>query len=471
MSDLPVVMSATGAVPTPPATLLAQLLAYVAAVNPGYTANLPGSLIEDISSTDVGALAIIDQIRVDLINSLTPYGANEFLLNALGQIYGVQKGVGSNTSVYVVFSGTVSFLIPKGFVVSDGTNQYSVQDGGVVGGGGSTVPLFCVALNSGTFSVPANTVTQLVSSVPSGIALTCTNPLAGTPGITAQSEGDYRAQVLQAGVAVAQGMPSFLKTQLENVPGVQDRLVSIRPSTTSGEWIVICGGGDPYETAYAIFTGIFDITTVVGSTISVTAATVAADCVYTTDLNHGLVNGDTATVSGASPSGYNATGTVAGATEKTFRIGNDTTSAGSYVSGGVVTPNNRNITVSIIDYPDVYPITFVNPPQQTVTMTVTWNTSSTNVVSPTAVSQLAAPAIADYINSIIVGQPINVLALEDAFQVAVATILPSSLITVLNFSVSINGNVTAPDSGTKIIVGDPQSYFSASASSITVSQG
>jgi hypothetical protein len=52
----------------------------VAAEVPDYTANLPGSLIEDISSTDVQALATIDQARVDAINSFSPYGANAFAL-------------------------------------------------------------------------------------------------------------------------------------------------------------------------------------------------------------------------------------------------------------------------------------------------------------------------------------------------------------------------------------------------------
>jgi hypothetical protein len=37
--------------------------------------------------------------------------------------------------------------------------------------------------------------------------------------------------------------------------------------------------------------------------------------------------------------------------------------------------------------------------------------------------------------------------------------------------VSINGIATAPDVGTETIFGDPESYFSCSAASITVTQG
>src|ERR1700761_7470267 len=107
MADIPVVITAAGVQPTPPATLLAQLLAGVAAKNSGYTATLPASLIEDISSTDVGALVICDTARVETLNSISPYSANDFLLSQLGQIYigpGAAPAVPTNTSVYVEFT-------------------------------------------------------------------------------------------------------------------------------------------------------------------------------------------------------------------------------------------------------------------------------------------------------------------------------------------------------------------------------
>src|ERR1700744_573569 len=120
MSAIPLVMTAQGPVPTPPSVLLQALLSAVAATNPGYTASLPGSLIEDISSTDVGALATIDQARVDAVNDVTPFGANAFVLTQLGQQFGVPQGQAANGSVLVIFSGTPGYVIPAGFVVSDG---------------------------------------------------------------------------------------------------------------------------------------------------------------------------------------------------------------------------------------------------------------------------------------------------------------------------------------------------------------
>lgn len=120
MTDFPVVVTQGGAQPTPVTTLYEKLISQVAARVPDYTANLPPALVTDLASTATGALAIIDQAMVDLINSVTPYGANIPLLLQLGEIYGVTRGTGSNTSVYVVFTGDPGFVIPKVFVSRTG---------------------------------------------------------------------------------------------------------------------------------------------------------------------------------------------------------------------------------------------------------------------------------------------------------------------------------------------------------------
>lgn len=473
MASFPVIVNQAGYIPQTPASLLKQLIANVEATNPGYTANLPGSLIEDISSTDVYALLQCDSSIAELINSLTPYGANAFLLNQLGNIYGVQLGQATNTSVYVVFSGPPGFVIAQGFTVSDGTYQYTITDGGVIGSGGVSTPLYAVANVSGAWAVPASTVNQIVTSVPSSITLTVTNPLIGTPSTVAETEQSYRSRVLQAGLAASQGMSRYLKTLLQNIPGVQPRLVSVKQMQTGGLWEVICGGGDAYQVAYAIFTALFDINALTGSQLLVEAITNANPGVITTTLNHGFSTGQVINITGiVGMTALNNTPlTITVLSHNTFSIGVDTTSYPAYVSGGVITPNYRNVTVSINDYPDTYSITFVNPPQQTVAMSVIWNTISTNYVSPAAVAQLSNAALVEYVNSIPVGQPINLFELQTVFQVSIASLIPAQNLTRMEFSVSINGIGVSPISGTGIIAGDPESYFQTNTTLITVTQG
>jgi hypothetical protein len=555
--DLPIVITSVGPLPRSIEEIRATLLAQVAATNPGYTANLPGILIEDISSTDTLAIAQCDSARVETINSLTPLGANSFLLLQLGQMLGVPVGTESFTSAFVVFSTDPAgpgVVLGKGFIVSDGTYQYALVNGGITKADGKTDPLQAVATQSGTWAVPPGSINKLTTSPPPGVNLTVVNPNTGTPGsLEGLSESAYRGRVLQANLAASQGMTRYLRTLLSNVPGVQDRLVLalMNPYGNPGQWKIIVGGsGDPYQVADAIYTALFDISSLVGSVTHVVGITNALPAVVTTDINHGfhvgdsityynadpvdyngtyrvsgiispteftfgiaypaaalsaatwssgvitfttvvphlLASGNVVAISGCTPDGYNSvygTCTVTGTNTFTvLRGGNpgaivvlgqlnagfdqfDATALPPYAGGGIVAgPNTRNVNVSIQDYPDTYTFPFVNPPEQAVHVVVTWNTISPNVVSPIAVAQAVQPAISDYVNSVMVGQPLNILQMQDAFHDAVANLLTVNLISFLTFDVSIDG-IPAALVG-QLIYGDPESFFFAAPSDITV---
>ncbi|WP_233272945.1 baseplate J/gp47 family protein [Paraburkholderia acidisoli] len=472
-TNVPLVMTAAGPQTTPPATLNAALINGVAAEVPDYTANLPGLLIEDISSTATGALVAIDQARVDCISSVTPYGANASVLAQLGVQFGIEQGVSANASVYVQFAGPAGYVFQPGFVVGDGTNQYKLQDGGVIQTGGVSAQLFAVATNSGTFAIPAGSVNQIITSVPTGYAITVTNPEAGTPASSAESPQDYRARVLQAGVVASVGSPAYLKTLLEKVTGVQARLVSIQQAT--GGWRIVCGGGDAYAVANAILQGVGDIATLQGSQLSISGMTAASPVVVTTNLTTNFTVGQTFTVSGATPTAYNGTYTVVSIVRSisgdTITTSTNGSAFGAYTGGATFSPNPRNVNVSLFQNPDTYNIPFVNPPTQIVTVAVTWNTTLPNFTAGDSVNQLAIPAIQSYINSIYVGQPINELEMTAAFRGAVASVISAANITTLQYVVQINGVTVSPSAGTSIIAGDPESVFSASASGVTVVQG
>lgn len=481
-ATLPVVLTPAGMQPTAPAVILQWLIGLVTTGQdqygntianpvPGYTANLPGSLIEDISSTDVAAILLCNQAQVELVNSISPYSANPFILTQLGAAYGIEQGLSANGTANVVFTGPVGFVVPVGFTVSDGTNYYQIQDGGIVQTGGTTQPLTAISQTPGTYAIPANTVTQIVTSIPSTISLTCTNPEAGTPGSSGETLDTYRSRVLQACQVAAQGTPAFLKTLLQAIPGVVPQQVSVRSVT--GGWEVICGGGDAYAIAGAIYEAMPNLSEVVGSTMSVTAITQANPGQVTTLLNHGYSNGQVVTFSGLGGMTELNTGnyTITVVDEKNFTIGVNTSGYPAFTSGGEVLPNLRNITVTINDYPDTYSVTFVQPPQQTVNVQFVWNTDAVNFVAGASVAALGVPSIVNYINSIPVGAPINLFEMQAAFQQAVASILATPLITRMVVTVAINNVSTPPSTGTGLIAGDPESYFFASSATVTVTQG
>lgn len=265
--DLPVILTAAGAQPTPPDTLRAQELAYVENEDPSITTNLPGLMIEDISSVNVGALVVIDAARVEVLNDLSPNVANVALLGQLGGVYGVNQGGQDNTSVPVQFSGTVGFVIPQGFLVGDGTNVYQVPSGGVIGAGGTSSILTAIAVNSGSWAVAEGSVTQLITSVPAGITLSVTNPSAGTPGsATGESYSSWRTRVCNAGLAASVGTPRFIKTLICELAGLPAYAVSVQQASPGIRVIVV--GGDTYQVAYAIFMSVADVSQLVGSAVN-----------------------------------------------------------------------------------------------------------------------------------------------------------------------------------------------------------
>jgi hypothetical protein len=106
-------------------------------------------------------------------------------------------------------------------------------------------------------------------------------------------------------------------------------------------------------------------------------------------------------------------------------------------------------------------------------MTVTWNTTATNLISNDGLASIANPALVAYVNMIAAGQPMNQYALTAVFQAAwvQATTLPIELLTTIEFEVSINGIDISPEMGTGIIAGDPESYFFMLSSGCVIVQG
>ncbi|HGY5869786.1 TPA: ubiquitin-activating E1 FCCH domain-containing protein [Citrobacter farmeri] len=469
MSDLSVSYDAAGPVPKTAEELRSELVSRATELSPGITTDLPGSLIEDIVSTDVGALLICDQARVDLINSVGPLKANLSMLNLLAQQSGVaaQKTEGS-TTVPVTFSGPAGFPVPQGFLVGDGTYTYQVSDATIISASGISSPVTCVATNTGSWAVPAGSVNQILTSLPSDITLTCTNPVAGTPGGEPETNYEFRERVWQAQMSTVQGYPGFIRQKLTDLENVQARLVSVVQSGNS--WVVMCGGGDIYEMAGAIYKSAGDISRLKGADLNVTGITNASPGVVTTDITHGFSSGQVINIAGVTGMvGINNVPlTITVLSPHTFSIGIDTTASGSWTGGGLITPNLRNNVVTINDWPDNYLIPFVIPLQQLVTIKFEWATESTNYLTDATISSLVSEPVIQYVNSIYAGKPLNINNIKDVFLQSINSTIDMSLITTLNVIVTVNGVITSVDSGTNIISGDPYSYWFIASDGVTV---
>jgi len=407
-SNFPVVVPATGLVPQSPTALQTQLLSNVSAVTPGYTPNLPGTVIEDFSSTDIASLALADQAKVELTNSFTPFGSNDVILPLLGQQAGLTLGSVTNTTVPLVFtSSTHGYVITQGFLVTDGTTTYAVRDGGVIGSTGTSTPILAVAITTDSNGVSPNTVTTLVTQPPASISLSVNNPSAGTPGsFTVETLFAYRARVLQASLAKTVSTGQYIKAQLLQIPGITSNAISVQQVSTGGYRVIYAvlpntAAVDQRSIAYALFMSVADVGVLQGSAINA----------------------------------------------------------------------DRNVSTSLVDYPNTYSVTYVEALTQQVIINITWNTSITGFAGGGAFASLVQSPLAAYINALAPGEIINVLEMNNIFQSATAGILDPSALTRLVFSVEINGTPTPQAAGTYAIFGDPESNFNCPTGNITVLQG
>jgi hypothetical protein len=113
-------------------------------------------------------------------------------------------------------------------------------------------------------------------------------------------------------MSTVQGYPGFIRQKLTDVANVQASLVSVVQNGSN--WVIMCGGGDIYEMAGAIYKSAGDISRLSGCNINVTGITNANPGVVTTDITHGYTTGQVIEISGVTgmsgvnnvPDGYRA---------------------------------------------------------------------------------------------------------------------------------------------------------------------
>nr|MBW5853283.1 hypothetical protein [Yersinia enterocolitica]MBW5879483.1 hypothetical protein [Yersinia enterocolitica] len=125
-------------------------------------------------------------------------------------------------------------------------------------------------------------------------------------------------------------------------------------------------------------------------------------------------------------------------------------------------------TVSLTVSPDVYQIPYVIPTSQNVIVIITWNTVSESYVDPAGISLAVQQNVADYINAIEIGNPINLLQIQDIFRDSVKQLVDASLISMIDVQIGINGNIVSPTTGSSLVYGDTYAYFTTITSQIQV---
>jgi len=88
-------------------------------------------------------------------------------------------------------------------------------------------------------------------------------------------------------------------------------------------------------------------------------------------------------------------------------------------------------TILITVYPDVYQVPLVVPSSQNVMVLITWASAAKTYIDPAGVAKAVQPNIADYVNAIAVGQPINIFQMQDIFLKLVERLVAASLLSMI----------------------------------------
>lgn len=116
-----------------------------------------------ITSLAQGDLAIISYLQ-SCINGFFLGGEGYFLDMWAWNNYRITRKEGTKSQVYMQISGTPGAAIPSNFKVSDGQHKYTIDEKSSINADGKITLLF-TADDLDDFQAPANSITQIVTSV------------------------------------------------------------------------------------------------------------------------------------------------------------------------------------------------------------------------------------------------------------------------------------------------------------------
>lgn len=246
-----------GVVSRTPEEIRASLIAEAENKLTGFNA-IPAELRTDLIESSVIIMSQMEELGVDLFNSIAPQYANDIMVKEFGESFGLQMKKESYSSVVITFYGRAGTVVPKGTQVqsADGVMTFGTTRSIAILPSGE-YSVLCESLESYTVPIMPNTITVLVSTITNITRITNLN--IGTNGLPAETIEQYRARVQDRMRSNRMGSVVYAISKLAVINGVENRLTNIRYQvknindviTSSVECVV--GGGDDYEVAFTLF--------------------------------------------------------------------------------------------------------------------------------------------------------------------------------------------------------------------------
>lgn len=198
-----------------------------------------------------------------LSNQFNPALAQGAFLDALANLYGLQRKVSEPTVVVCTCTGLKGTVIPYGVLVEDDNGnqlRHNAALGATIGDSG-TVDTTFATIEHGEVEVGAGTVNKIVTVVPGWDAVT--NTAAGVTGRDLEPDGELYNRMIQSYAINSHGTVATLQSNLAALDGVLDCVVlenyTNEPQvqygiTLTAHSVAVCiVGGDDEAIAKTIF--------------------------------------------------------------------------------------------------------------------------------------------------------------------------------------------------------------------------
>lgn len=203
------------------------------AVQDAMPAAANGDPVNVDSSSPLGQIIDLTTAEVEAKNSEVGFLANQFnpdiaygvFLDALANLYGLQRKVSEPTVVVCTCTGLRGTVIPYGAIVEDSNGnqlRHIVVAGATIGDSG-TVDTTFATVEHGPIEVGASTVTKIVTVIAGWD--TVTNSAAGATGRDIEPDGELRSRMKESYAMNANGTVANIQANLAQLDGVLDCIV------------------------------------------------------------------------------------------------------------------------------------------------------------------------------------------------------------------------------------------------------
>lgn len=338
---------------------------------------LPGTLENMLLEGGATILKLGEEQQAALLNGFSLFTNLDYMVEGQGLTYNLPRKQGTNNSVLLTFTGVSGTYIPSNSLVSnnDGSINVYTTTSSIIGPTGNC-EVYASPTQTTPLDIPQNTLTVL-GFTNSGVT-GVNNNIAGTQAIQEEDLSFYKTRIRNSLAYGRINYSNYLRELIRNIPTNDSRLCNLKIKMV-----------DVTDAQSNVFT-VMQYEVIAYGTNDYATAQAMFDNTVVKIFSSSLPDSD---------------------------------------------PNK--LVINITDGRDTYPITFTRPKQKSIKISITYKT--TRSLGASNVSNLSVGDIVNYINSLYVGDSLNLILVQEIFHRSIA-------LAILNLENLLNVDIVVTDS-------------------------